>query len=100
MEFDSSQSPPAVPPAPEDFGNVPQAAAESFGSVRNEGAEDFGKVLQGLQAMTEEERAKFTLTVRAAVRVFESKGVARSERSITNWCKKNEDGLSRLVCRS
>jgi hypothetical protein len=33
-----------------------------------------------------------------AARVFERKGVARSERSITNWCTVNKDGLSRLAC--
>jgi hypothetical protein len=99
MEPDSSQSPPAVPHDAEVFGmmrndaepfrTVPQPS-ESFGTVPH-GAESF-------RTISEEERAKYTLTVREAARVFERRGVARSERSITNWCTINKDGLSRLAC--
>ena len=36
------------------------------------------------------------MTVRAAARLFENAGVARSERSITNWCQPNRQGIARL----
>jgi len=36
------------------------------------------------------------LTVREAARLFETAGVARTERSITNWCQPNRTGVARL----
>ena len=39
-----------------------------------------------------------TLTVREAARAFESAGVARTERSIVNWCQPGRTGVSRLDC--
>lgn len=90
--MDSPQNQNHVPPA-EGFGTVPNAAAsfgtvpqnaESFGNVRN-AAEDFRNVPQ-----TAESRDKYTLSVREVSRRFESAGVARSERSIVNWCQRNE----------
>jgi hypothetical protein len=36
------------------------------------------------------------LTVREAARLFESAGVARTERSIVNWCQSNAQGIARL----
>ena len=41
-------------------------------------------------------RENCTLTVREAARIFEAAGVARSERSITNWCQPNRQGIARL----
>jgi hypothetical protein len=41
-------------------------------------------------------RERFTLTVREVVRLFEAAGVARSERSIVNWCQRNRQGIARL----
>ena len=38
------------------------------------------------------------MTVREAARAFENAGVARTERSITNWCQLNRQGVSRLDC--
>ena len=38
------------------------------------------------------------MTVREAARAFESSGVARTERSIINWCQPNRQGVSRLDC--
>jgi hypothetical protein len=73
----------------EPFRTVPHDA-EHFGTVPNS-AEHF-------RTMPEDERAKYTLTVREAARLFERRNVARSERSITNWCTPNKDGLSRLAC--
>ena len=37
-----------------------------------------------------------TLTVREAAKLFETAGVARTERSIVNWCQPNRQGISRL----
>ena len=34
--------------------------------------------------------------MREAVRLFEAAGVARTERSITNWCQPNRTGIARL----
>lgn len=38
------------------------------------------------------------MTVREAARAFEDAGVARTERSIINWCQPNRQGVSRLDC--
>lgn len=65
----------------EPFGTVPQAS-ESFGSTH------------ASTVKTE----NHTMTVREAARAFETAGVARTERSITNWCQFNRQGVSRLDC--
>jgi hypothetical protein len=36
------------------------------------------------------------MTVREVARMFEAAGVARTERSITNWCQPNKLGIGRL----
>lgn len=41
-------------------------------------------------------RESYALTVRETTRLFETAGVARSERSIVNWCPKNRQGIARL----
>lgn len=61
------------------FGNVPHAA-ESFRSMQNAVAR----------------KSDHTLTVREVARMFETAGVARTERSITNWCQPNKTGIARL----
>ena len=71
------------------FGNVPNAA-ESFGTFPN-AAEDFRTLPQ-----IAERKESHTLTVREVARMFESAGVARTERSIINWCQPNKLGVSRL----
>ena len=71
------------------FGNVPNAA-ESFGTIPNV-AEDFRTLPQ-----IAERKESHTLTVREVARMFESAGVARTERSIINWCQPNKLGVSRL----
>ena len=97
------------PPAAATFGNVPQPAegfgrvpcsAESFGTVPNH-AEDFRTVPKAAETFrivpqTEVRRENCTLTVREVARLFETAGVARSERSITNWCQPNRQGIARL----
>jgi len=53
--------------------------------------ENFGKVLQ-----VAERKENHTLTVRETARMFEAAGVARTERSIINWCQPNRQGITRL----
>jgi hypothetical protein len=43
-----------------------------------------------------ERRSDHTLSVREVARMFETAGVARTERSITNWCQPNKTGIARL----
>lgn len=56
-------------PQPESLGNVPHIA---------------------------ERKENHTLTVRETARMFESAGVARTERSVINWCQPNRQGITRL----
>jgi len=89
--------------------NVPQASA-GFGTIRND-AEGFGKVPNGSETFRtvrkdaegfrsipkgSERKENHTLTVREVARLFESAAVARTERSIINWCQPNRQGISRL----
>ena len=73
----------------EPFGNVPNPS-ESFRTIPNatEGFGTFPKV--------SERKENHTLTVREVARMFESAGVARTERSIINWCQPNKLGIPRL----
>lgn len=73
----------------ESFRTIPKAS-ESFGKVRNDSAR-FGNVPKG-----SERKENHTLTVRETARMFEEAGVARTERSITNWCWPNRQGVARL----
>jgi hypothetical protein len=75
----------------ETFRTVPKAS-EQFGKVRNDSAR-FRNVPKD-----SERNENHTLTVREAARMFETSGVARTERSITNWCQPNRQGISRLDC--
>jgi len=54
-------------------------------------AVEFGKIPQAA-----ERKENHTLTVRESARMFESAGVARTERSIINWCQPNRQGIARL----
>lgn len=78
-----------IPYASESFGNIPKHA-EDFRTVPK-ASEPFRIVLQ-----TEVRRENCTLTVREVARLFENAGVARSERSITNWCQPNRQGIARI----
>ena len=84
---------------PEPFGQVPQIAGISsevpqasvdFRTVPNDAAE-FGTVPN-----LAERRENHTLTVRETARMFEAASVARTERSIINWCQPNRQGMARL----
>lgn len=95
--------------APADFGNVPSPSApfgslpqdaETFGTVPQP-SEAFGKIPHASETFGKvpnpaERRESHTLTVREAARMFEAAGVARTERSITNWCQPVPSGVSRL----
>ena len=78
----------ALPELPE---RIPQASAE-FRTVPKD-ADEFGTVPQNA-----ERKENHTLTVRETARVFEAAGVARTERSIINWCQPNRQGIARLDC--
>jgi hypothetical protein len=68
---------------------VPQNSVE-FRTVPKD-TEDFSKVPQ-----VAERKETHTLTVRETARLFEAAGVARTERSIINWCQPNRQGITRL----
>ena len=78
-----------IPERTETSSEVPQASAE-FRTVPKE-TEEFGKVPQ-----VAERKETHTLTVRETARMFETAGVARTERSIINWCQPNRQGITRL----
>ena len=78
-----------VPNPSEVFGNLPQASAP-FGTVPHD-SETFRN-----PRTTTVRNENHTLTVREAARLFEGAGVARTERSIINWCQSNPQGLARL----
>lgn len=86
-------------PASEDLGNVPNGS-ETFRTVPN-GSDAFGTVphsAEGFRTMSRpaERKSDHTLTVRDVARMFETAGVARTERSIVNWCQPNKTGIARL----
>jgi hypothetical protein len=93
LEVDGPQpllaSPGQLPETTEISTDVPQAAA-GFRTMP-QAAEDFGKVPQPA-----ERRENHTLTVRETARMFETAGVARTERSIINWCQPNRQGITRM----
>lgn len=66
--------------------------SESFGTIPNT-AEDFRTLPQA-----SERKENHTLTVREVARMFELAGVARTERSIINWCQPGKLGVPRLDC--
>ena len=99
MEQNQNIHPENFPHAAEESGNVRNDSAsfrtlpndsEAFGKLPN-GAERFGRVPHN-----SERKDNHTLTVREAARMFESAGVARTERSIVNWCQPNRTGVARL----
>jgi hypothetical protein len=88
-----------ISPPAEDFGNVRKDSA-GFGNVPN-GSEPFRNVrndAEGFRTFPKaaERTENHTLTVREAAKLFEAAGVARTERSIVNWCQPNRHNISRL----
>lgn len=86
--MDSSQNQNHVAAA-EAFGTVPKSSAP-FGNIPQD-AEGFRTVQQ-----VSDRKENHTLTVREVARLFETAGVARSERSIVNWCQHNALGMGKL----
>ncbi len=96
-ESTQQTEPRSVPHPAEGFGNVPKDA-ESFRTVPHS-SESFGTVPQASESFRDRLTVRHencTLTVREVARMFEAAGVARSERSITNWCQPNRQGIARL----
>ncbi len=85
MESSRSMS----PGTPQDSNNV-RNDSEDFRSVPQD-SEPFRTVPNDAEA-----RESHTLTVREVARMFEEAGVARTERSVINWCQKDAAGVSRL----
>jgi hypothetical protein len=83
------ESPGHTPEKAETSSEVPQVSA-AFSTVPKD-AEEFGNVPNHA-----ERRENHTLTVRETARRFETAGVARTERSIINWCQPNRHGIARL----
>lgn len=84
-----------IPHSSEAFGTLPHSA-EAFGTVPKV-AESFRTVPNLSEPLPPSDwRESYTLTVRETARLFEAAGVARSERSIVNWCQKNRQGIARL----
>lgn len=75
----------------EQFDRVPQGA-EGFGTIPND-SESFRNLQNAAEG-----NENHTLTVRKVARKFEAEGVARTERSIINWCQPNKSGVTRLDC--
>lgn len=99
METSQNHQPGNVPQPSAEFGTMPNDA-ESFRTVPKP-SEPFGKVPNdsarfGNVPHLSERKESHTLTVREAARLFEAAGVARTERSITNWCQPNRTGVARL----
>jgi len=78
-----------IPHVSADFRSVPNDS-EEFRTVRNDAA-GFRTIPQ-----VSERKDSHTLTVREVARMFEAAGVARTERSIVNWCQPNRTGIARL----
>src|ERR1019366_10750177 len=91
MDQNPSNPPENVPHHSETFPTIPKDSA-SFGKVRND-SEQFGNVPKASEL-----KENHTLTVREASRMFEAASVARTERSIINWCQPNKMGIPRLDC--
>jgi len=73
--------PPEIPQGSEGFRTLPNPS-EQFGTIRK----------------VSERNENHTLTVREVTRMFEAAGVARTERSVVNWCQPNRMGMARLDC--
>ena len=65
------------------------ASSESFGDIPNPSA-------ASRRLRPEQRKETHTISVHDAAKMFEAAGVARTERSIINWCWQNRQGLARL----
>lgn len=73
--------------------------SERFRMIRKR-SETFGKMRKSFRSVPKpaERKEDHALTVREAAKLFEAAGVARTERSIVNWCQPNRQGICRLDC--
>jgi hypothetical protein len=99
MDQNQQNSSGNIPNNSEAFGNV-RNDSESFRTVPNH-SETFGTVPNDAEPFRtvpklSERKENHTLTVRDAARMFEAAGVARTERSIVNWCRPTPTGMARL----
>jgi hypothetical protein len=99
MDQNSQNQSGAVPQDSAEFGSVRKDSA-TFGNVPHDAA-TFGKMPYDSEKFrnvpqASERKENHTLTVREVARLFEAAGVARSERSIVNWCQPNRQGIPRL----
>jgi hypothetical protein len=95
----SSPASDTVPQNAETFRNVPNDS-EGFGKIPNH-SESFRTVPHASEPFgtfrnSAERKEGHTITVREGARLFEAAGVARTERSIVNWCQPNRTGIARL----
>ena len=99
MDQNQSHNPASIPQSSAEFGSFPNDAesirklpngSESFRTFRNP-SEGFRNLPNG-----SERKENHTLSVRESARMFEAAGVARTERSIINWCQVNKMGVARL----
>ncbi len=70
--------------------------SERFGKVRK--TKSISSETFGTLPYVSERTAEHVLSVRAVAKMFENAGVARTERSIINWCHPNPQGIPRLDC--
>jgi len=99
MELNRNHQSRNIPFSAEASGTVPNGT-EAFRTIPHD-SETFGKVPKTSESFRSvphgsERNENHTLTVREAARMFETAGVARTERSITNWCQPNRTGVARL----
>jgi len=101
MDDESGKQNQPILEAGENASEGQDSSSESFGNVRKESAnssEAFGNVPKLSEVEAKMRTENHTLTVREVARLFEDASVSRTERTITNWCKVNADGSSKLDC--
>ncbi|MBM3880183.1 MAG: hypothetical protein FJ387_10770 [Verrucomicrobia bacterium] len=99
MNEDHQSSSPGIPQHAEALG-MPRNGSEPVGGLPNDAAR-FRSTPKPAGSFRDlptnsEPKPNHTLTVRQVARMFEAAGVARTERSITNWCQPNKTGVARL----
>jgi hypothetical protein len=72
-------------------------------SQNNDSSEDFGKIPNDSETFgnipnRSERKENHVLSVHSVARMFEGAGVARTERSVTNWCQPDKNGVAKLDC--
>ncbi len=80
---------------------IRQAKSSSCQKIKTKNSEPFRTVPNLSETFrivpkSAERKEEHILTVREAARMFEAAGVARTERSITNWCQPSRSGVARL----